>query len=132
MTSSCPRATSPSLAVSALGETRMVSSWTRVPRGAWAAARALKKIEQTREIAISQNGNRGLKRDTPPTPSCFGIMELAEIPEKIQDLQSLAGKILSRRDLQVRISNLAMDLGCVVSGSTFALFKSRSFEHGVI
>src|SRR6202158_4847526 len=38
MTSSCSRPTSPSLAASALGETRMVSSWTSVPRCAWAAA----------------------------------------------------------------------------------------------
>src|SRR5215472_4927595 len=37
-TSSWPRPTSPSLAVSLPGETRMVSSWTRVPRWPWATA----------------------------------------------------------------------------------------------
>ncbi len=104
MTSSCPRPASPSLAESELGETRMVSSWMSVPRWAWAKAWPVEKVSAKasvqRKIARSQNGKPGVEVGTPPPPRCLGIIELAENREKILELQAVAGKILSARDLR--------------------------------
>src|SRR6516225_11921327 len=98
MTSSCPRSAVPSFAVSALGETRMVSSWIKVPRWAWAYA-AVEKIARKTMNPSSRNGKRGLEEGTPPPPWSAGIIDLEENLEKILVPQRLAGKILKTRDL---------------------------------
>ena len=104
MTSSCPRLASPSFAVSELGETRMVSSWMSVPRCACARARPVEKVSVKprikRKIACSQNRKLGAEVGTPPPPRSIGIIELAENREKILELQAVAGKILSAKDLR--------------------------------
>src|SRR6476469_6683076 len=98
--SSWPRCAWPSFGVSALGETRMVSSWMRVPRWAWAKAVTAEKhrirAKKAQKIADSRSGNGGV-RGTPPPPRLIEIIGLEGIFEIILELQSAAGKIFKTR-----------------------------------
>src|SRR5579864_6597105 len=120
MMSSCPRWASPSLAVSALGETRIVSSWMRVPRWAWAKAIVVEKdrikARTAQKIANSQNGKAGSERGTPPPPRLTGIMELGENLEVILGLQSVTGKVLETKELREHSDSLAIDFARALSG----------------
>src|SRR5215469_18256348 len=104
----------------------------RVPRKAWAEARAGEKARTRaarKKIASSRNGNKGVWR-SPRPPSCSrGIIELAKNPEKIPGLQAFAGKILGTKNLRGALIAFDMNFPLALSGCAFAWLKSRLFEH---
>src|SRR5579871_4821433 len=119
MMSSCPRDASPSFAVSALGETRIVSSWTSVPRTASARAIDVEKRERqtaNKKIASSRNGNADFGGVSPSPPRFFEIMRLGRISEKILELQWVAGKILRSKNLEARSIAFIISFAVALSG----------------
>src|SRR5215469_15596154 len=111
-TSSWPRPTSPSLAVSPLGETRMVSWWTRVPRWAWAeamtgrydsaAARTMRRVFMSRllserpvlaNLSSSTELFEHLGFDVSPADDghvCLGVGEVIAVEEESGNRDSAA------------------------------------------
>src|SRR5271167_1698700 len=100
MTSSCPRPASPSLAASALGEMRMDSSWTRVPRWAWAEAKAVENSRVTAKAAKKIARSR------------------------------LQGKIFSAKELRPHWCAMVIGFSECYQDHSFGWLKSRPIEHG--
>src|SRR5208283_6172397 len=105
--SSTPRVQSPTRAASALGATRMVSSWTRVPRRASAEAVGVEANVAMRMTAAARvwrqlpNREFRLAGVSPPSSRAIAIMELAPKSETILELQSLTGKIFNPKELDL-------------------------------
>src|SRR5579859_1099770 len=120
ITSSWPRSAWPSFGESALGETRMVSPFTSVPRWAWAMAKEAEKRKTARKMASSQNVNSQGSEGIPPPPWSIAVIGLRELRRKILVLEQLRGKILRTKELTSLWGARAMNCICNIQDQWFA------------
>ena len=143
MTSSCPRPASPSLAASALGETLIVSSWTRVPRWAWADdrersenAQARGKQERDRKTRTENcrfpKSELGLRSGCPPSPGVYWNYTFSgksrRNPRAAMSYEQNSGN----EGLTADLRRFGHGISEMLSGLSFGWLKSRSNEHALM